>query len=69
MSLQSEAVPFSRIFNTLLNKPEEYHATWVFMPWEGVNRCVLMLLNVSAYYYIYVSSYYYIRVLILLHVS
>eukprot|EP00277_Geminigera_cryophila_P043427 CAMPEP_0173063284 /NCGR_PEP_ID=MMETSP1102-20130122/4297_1 /TAXON_ID=49646 /ORGANISM="Geminigera sp., Strain Caron Lab Isolate" /LENGTH=326 /DNA_ID=CAMNT_0013930067 /DNA_START=200 /DNA_END=1180 /DNA_ORIENTATION=- len=24
------------IFNTLLNKPDEYHATWVFMPWEGV---------------------------------
>jgi ABC-type nitrate/sulfonate/bicarbonate transport system substrate-binding protein len=24
------------IFNTLLSKPEEYHATWVFMPWEGV---------------------------------
>ena len=24
------------IFNTLLNRPEEYHATWVFMPWEGV---------------------------------
>ena len=24
------------IFNTLLSKPDEYHATWVFMPWEGV---------------------------------
>ena len=39
------------------------------MPWEGVNRCVLMLLNVSSYYYIYVSSYCYIRVLILPYVS
>lgn len=24
------------IFNTLINNPEEYNATWVFMPWEGV---------------------------------
>jgi len=24
------------IFNTLLNNPDTYHATWVFMPWEGV---------------------------------
>jgi len=24
------------IFNTLLNNPDTYHATWVFMAWEGV---------------------------------